>query len=378
MVSYETIQNKYKYNMEDIDRILEMIQTGNFYNEDYCTQENVSELLSYIDAFLNNMEVSKENVTLERRETEEEARAYFGEDFITAFEQLLTRLDREDTIVALHGTSEGVCPLICESGLQYKSSSINATAVKQKMAYGQREMKYDNYESLLNWGHKNYKGLVIVAIPYECFYKEGLWNKYQDTNTFAYGGQDYRIDPDFIAGYIDVTEKKVVLNPKYNRQHDYSNYVKDNDIFREIKDIDNNELREILIKQEKALEEEMKDYSPTPKKEEIIDPSRVGYLVEDLIGTFNSIKGGLPYEITEERYKSLLERLSYVIDYIRKAIPLLKTNEQIKKEQEEKLSMFAMPQTTDLITDQEGFGDFDWGEDIVWDEPEEGQTQKFY
>ena len=75
---------------------------------------------------------------------------------------------------------------------------------------------------------------MIVAVPYECCYKEGLWRKYQNTDSAAYGGQDYKIDSDFIVGYIDVENKNIVLNPKYNRQHNYGDYLRDNDMFREL------------------------------------------------------------------------------------------------------------------------------------------------
>ena len=122
--------------------------------------------------------------------------------------------------------------------------------------WGQHEMHYDNYESLLNWGHKNYKGLIILAIPYECFYKEGLWNKFQDTNSSAYGGQDYKIDPDFVVGYIDVTQKKIVLNPKYNRQHNYEGYIKDIELFREQLDMDNSKIKQAIIESETLLKQE--------------------------------------------------------------------------------------------------------------------------
>ena len=56
--------------------------------------------------------------------------------------------------------------------------------------------------------------IVIVAVPYECCYKEGLWRKYQNTDSAAYGGQDYKIDSDFIVGYIDVENKNIEIRTK--------------------------------------------------------------------------------------------------------------------------------------------------------------------
>ena len=376
MIKYNAVQNRYLYRTDDIDKILDIIQNGRFYNSDYCTQENVSTLVKAVDEFMTHIEVIQENVVLERHETEEEAREYFGEEFISKFDQLITELDRQETIVAIHGTREEVCPMICEKGLQYRSPSLSSTAVLQDMAWGQNEMHYDNYESLLNWGHKNYKGLVILAIPYECYYKEGLWNNFQDTNSSAYGGQDYRIDPDFVVGYIDVTQKKIVLNPKYNRQHNYEGYEKDFELFREKLDMDNNKIKQAMIKTEELLKQVL-DYNKEKLKEESkkeqFDISRIPYVIEDLVGTFNSIKMGFPDGMTEERYKYFLEQLSYGFNDVVESIPLLKTNDQVRKEKEEKFSMFNDDSKT--INSAEQASDFDWGADFDWETDAEWETQ---
>ena len=379
MIKYNAVQNRYLYRTEDIDKILDIIQNGSFYDENYCTEENISSLVKAVDEFMSHIETIPEKVVLERHETEAEAREYFGEELISKFDRLITDLDRQETIVAIHGTKEEVCPMICEKGLQYKSPSLSSTAVQQRMAYGQHEMHYDNYESLLNWGHKNYKGLVILAIPYECFYKEGLWNKFQDTNSSMYGGQDYKIDPDFVAGYIDVTQKQIVLNPKYNRQHNYEGYVKDFELFREQLDMDNNKIKqaiiesEALLKQESAYHQEKSEEEP---KKEQFDISRIPYVIDDLVGTFNSIKMGFPEGMTEARYKYFIEQLSYGFNDVVKAVPLLKTNDQVRKEQEEKYSMFNDDSNTKQTTEQvSDFEDFDWGADFDWETDAEWETQ---
>lgn len=369
MIKYNTVQNRYLYKMEDIDKIIELIQNGNFYNENYCTQENITSVVKTVNDFFTHMKVISENVVMERHETEAEAREYFGKDFISKFDHLITELDRQETIVAIHGTREEICEQICENGLQYKLPSLSSTAVNQQMAYGQHEMHYDNYESLLNWGHRNYKGLVILAIPYECYYKEGLWNRFQETNSSIYGGQDYRVDPDFIVGYIDVTKKQIVINPRYNRHHNYEGYVKDNELFKEQIDMDNNKIRQEIIESVAQMNQELSQQQEQPQvdelKEEQIDISRIPYVIEDLIGTFNSIKIGFPDGMTEERYKYFLEELSHGFNDISKAIPQLKTNEQVRKEQEEKFSMFNdNPQSLQTAEQVSDFEDFVWEDDI--------------
>ena len=368
MIKYDAVQNKYLYKMEDIDKILENIQNGNYYSIDDCTQEKVSELAKTIKDFMEHMEITQENVILERHETEEEAREYFGVDFISKFDQLLTTLDCQETVVALHGTNVEVCPSICEEGLKYKSPSSKSTVIQQKMNYGQKEMHYENYESLLNWPHKHYKGLVIVAIPYECFYKEGLWNHYQNTDLNLYGSQDYKIDPDFIVGYIDVDNKQIVLNPKYNRQHNYTGYVNDYELFREQLYMNNGMLKDAMIKSGEQMSEVL--FQPLIQsqndEDEQFDLSRVPYIIGDLIGIFNSIKLSYPDGMPEEKYKYLLEQLSYGFNGILKNISLLKTNEQVQREREKESAIFN--DVNAQINQQTDFDNVGLFDDFVWDE----------
>lgn len=387
MIRYEGKENKYFYNPQDVERILEIIGSSQFYNIDNCTQENVTALVNEVDSFMAHIRVEKQAVILERHETEEEARKYFGEYFIHQFDQLLTTLDKQKTIVFLHGTSINVCPEICETGLQYKSPSLESTAVCQHMAYGQRDMHYQNYESLLNWGHKNYKGLVIIAVPYECYYKEGLWNHFrdtfQDTEVSVSGIQDYKIDSDFIVGYLDIEGKNIVMNPKYNRQHHYEGYDKDNDLFREKKEMNNDKFTQLLIETDKEFEK-LENSAPRKQvtlfeKKKKIDISRISYIIEDLIGIFNSMKIDSSDGISESRYQYLLEQLSDHFDDIKKILPFLKTNEQVRREEDEKFSMFSQPSQLETNLQTEVSSDesnFDWGEDIDWTESSD-QERRF-
>ena len=364
MIKYNAVQNRYLYRVDDIDKILDIIQNGRFYSENYCTQENVSSIVKAVGEFMAHIEVVPVNVVLERQETETEAREYFGEEFISKFDQLITDLDRQETIVAIHGTREEVCPMICEEGLKYKSPSLSSTAAQQGMAWGQHEIHYDNYKSLLNWEHKNYKGLVILAIPYECLYKEGLWNKFQDTNLSSYGVQDYKIDPDFVVGYIDVTQKQIVLNPKYNRQHNYEGYVKDSELFKEKLDMDNNKIKKAMIESDARLNQELayhQEKSEEEPKKEQFDISRIPFVIDDLAMTFNSIKMVFPEGMNEKRYKHFLKELSYGFNDVAEAVPFLKTNDQVRKENEQEFSVFNDDSKIINSEDQASvFEDFDW------------------
>ena len=371
MIKYETTENKYLYDPNTLEQIIKLLESGAYYDERYCTQENVTTLVNAINIFLNGIKQEPHKVIKERHETEAEAREYFGQDFINTFDNLLTALDKQKTMVALHGTNPEICQRICETGLQYKLPSLSGTAVQQSMAYEQHDMHYENYESLLNWGHKEYKGLVILAIPYECYYKEGLWNHFQKTDSSAYGGQDYRIDPDFVVGYIDVENKKIVINPKYNRQHNYEGYVKDNELFKEKKEMDNDTMQRAIIESEKAFNSMKSNTTyqqPEEEQDDKVKISEVPYLIEELTGTFNSVRFGYPNGMTEDRYKYLLEELSMNFRKIQNAIPQLKTNAQVEQEEKEKYEIFDQPSTGSLNANDSSDFDWDWGENIEWEE----------
>ena len=84
MIKYESLVNKYYYNSNDLDNIIKQLKDTDYYEN--CSRENVSALVKSVNVFLDDIKVQKENVILERHETEEEeARAYFGEEFINKF-----------------------------------------------------------------------------------------------------------------------------------------------------------------------------------------------------------------------------------------------------------------------------------------------------
>lgn len=367
MVKYEALVNKYYYDNQDIDNIIKLLRDTNYYEN--CTRENVAVLVEAINKFLDDINVQKEKALLERYETEEEARAYFGKNFIDKFDKLLTELDRQQTIVALHGTSLGKCSKICEEGLKYLHPSLPSTAVSQSMAYGLGEMHYDKYEELLNWRHKYYKGLIMIAVPYECYYKEGLWNHYQETGNVMYGAQDYKINPDFIVGYINVDEKKIIINPKYNRNHDYTELIEDMYIYRENKELNNDKLTEIIRGYTKEIQSNVSTVSPskekTSKSEEKIDIGKIPEYIENLNYTFNSIKLGYPGVMSEERYKELLADLSNEFTIITKSVPLLKTEEELKKSEDTvSVPISNIESTDDFVFDSDFFdSDIEWEDD---------------
>ncbi len=58
MIKYETIVNKYYYKREDIDNIIEILKSTNYYIN--CTKEEVTKLVQAVDEFLGDIKVQKE------------------------------------------------------------------------------------------------------------------------------------------------------------------------------------------------------------------------------------------------------------------------------------------------------------------------------
>ena len=342
MIKYEAIERKYSYNSNYLINIIDLL--NKFYKNGIInlTKDDINDLLDKIDLFMNSIHSKEKKVIKERHETEEEAREYFGLDFIKEWNSLLTDLDQQQTIVSIHGTSTDICHKILENGLMYKSPQLTATTCGQSMNYGAGPMNYDSFEKLLNWGHRNYKGLVILAIPYECYYKEGLWNHFRTTEHSEYS-YEYKIDSDFIVGYIDVIKKKIILNPKYNRHHDYSGYLKDMSIFKEKKDMDNALFIKKVIEANESFKNYDYSYSFKDDKDEEIEIEELYSIVDILMGLFNSIKNGHPIEISEDSYKYYLEELSCELKKIKKIMLLMDQIKETKYSSNDDLTILSSP-----------------------------------
>ncbi len=369
MIQYTGIEKRYKYDKDKIQPIREKIE-ANHYSE-FSSQEEIGELISDVESFLETFEPEEVEKTMERHETEEEARDYFGPEFIKEWNDLLIDLDKQHTIVSLHGTPNINGPSICETGLNYKASTLSATAVSQTMPYGDDNFDFPHFESLLNWGHHQFKCLVIIAVPYECYYKEGLWTIKNSNNS----GYDYNhtIDPDFIVGYIDVENKKIVRNPKYNRNHDYTGKDKDQDLFHEQKDMDNDKIANLLREQRKELSEaEKKESTPTPEyfSEKEMEPREIPYTVENLLCEVASLYNSRVDYIPAEDKQGKLDNIVRLMEQLKRIFPKLKTKEELEQiaKASDVFGGFAdFSQTgATLETTPTEIPDFDFPSDFIW------------
>ena len=121
----------------------------------------------------------------------------------------------QDCFVVIHGTSPKDIESILETGLYYN------TAVLSSHTYAMQDEDGFLYTKLLNWQHHEAKGLIIISLPIECCGGKNpkpLWNVNKDIKDRP----DYVLKPEFIYAAIDVNKKQIIKNPRYKRDHQYS------------------------------------------------------------------------------------------------------------------------------------------------------------
>ena len=130
----------------------------------------------------------------------ESGKEYFGEEFIKQFE---TILQKENKFLFIHGTAtKENAENICNNGLftDYPELMYTSDLVKPN-----DRLLYDKLKS---WPHWNRKYLVMCLVPIQSG-KGGMpiWNE----NEY----EQFVLAPEFIRGYIDVAQKKIVDNDLY-------------------------------------------------------------------------------------------------------------------------------------------------------------------
>lgn len=367
MIEYDGIEKIYSYNKEIVAEINRKLSKIEYRDISLCTQERIKELIANINSFFDSAKLIERTARLERKETPEEAREYFGEQFVKQFTDLLTTLDKQDTNIFLHGTNTENCESICEKGLKSQLPNLVSTSI-------QVEKDFNDYVMLRNWPHKRLCGIVILAIPYECYYREGIWTKVDD-KVSELNRLDYKITPDFIVGYIDVIKKALILNPQYNRNHNYNGNLPDAGIFSEISDMDNERFREMKEKNlasatEEGMYTENQINEEESNEEDKLELDAFPQLMQNLQEEF----AGRDYydSMDEEQYKSFSERVTSKLKILQKFMPFLKTDAQLLLEQEIKEQQLAQAREEAIQEfDDDWLSSDSWNSDIDWWEEKE-------
>lgn len=361
MIEYDGIEKIYSYNKEIVAEINRKLLKIEYRSIDLCTQERMREVISNINSFFDSTKLIERKARLKRYETPEEAREYFGEQFIKQFTDLLNTLDKQDTSVFLHGTGTEICPSICENGLKSKLPNLLTTSLPV-------EKNFRDYVTLRNWPYMGLEGIVILAIPYECYYREGIWTEVSD-KVSELDRYDYKITPDFIAGYIDVDQRSLILNSKYNRNHNYDGNLPDYGIFSEISDMDNERFREMKEKnlasaEEETLYTENQINEEKSNEEDELELDAFPRLMQNLQEEF----AGRDYydSMDEEQYKSFSERVTANLKILQKFMPFLKTDAQLLLEQENKAKERAQAEAETIQGPDDWLSADNWVSDDDW------------
>ena len=132
------------------------------------------------------------------------AKEYFGTDFVKKIYEMFEKAEQEGKFVFMHGTySLDDAINIALNGLECDYPELLYTA--ELMNKNDKLL----FEKLKSWPHWDLKYLLTVCVP-KCSGKGGIpiWN--EDSN-----GQ-FHLSPHFINGIIDVNEKSIIQNPKYD------------------------------------------------------------------------------------------------------------------------------------------------------------------
>lgn len=227
-----------KTNMYQFD-VQTVINARNFLTEKYMcgdygeSKETIHEFISILENILSSLKIEEIDVERKVRESEDEARQYFGEDFVRRFEQIRRYCTENNLMLAIHGTEPQLLDSIQQNGLEYQLPEILSTTFIQTGT--DLEETYSNFSGLLNWPHKESKGLILLGIPSECngVLSHGeketkpLWLRISQEGDYE---EKYRINPEFIVGQIDVDKKVIQDNPTFSLSHDYSGLEYDYDL----------------------------------------------------------------------------------------------------------------------------------------------------
>ena len=207
MIEYEKTEKMVKYNEQNYKELKKIVEE---YKEKKLEEIDLELLIEKLNNFIETIQVYDDKIKTIRRESEEDSRKYFGEDFINQFEHIKKIVNQSNCQLLIHGTRTDLLDSIVQNGL-YLSGNLDSTT------YSCTSDDNYIYSKLLNWEHHYSKGLVLISIPNECLSvnnRKPLININKQGNRF--------LKSEFIIGVIDVTKKEIHLNPLYNRNHDYS------------------------------------------------------------------------------------------------------------------------------------------------------------
>lgn len=242
MIKYGKQERCIKFDENILEKLKKFVSENGSKNVE---DVDIKELIEIMHKFIETAQEYDTTVDAYKRESESEAREYFGKEFIQEFESIFKQIRKSNCHLAIHGTGVELMDSILKNGLKSVSDSLFDTSYTMEI-----DDEY-MYTKLLNWQHKEAKGLIIIAVPFECCTKDegvkALWIDNQSSEQGIY--KTYLLKPEFIFGCIDVNKKEIKLNPLYNRQHNYD----------ELQIIDEFPLNPLLIKEQTEIKSNLEN-----------------------------------------------------------------------------------------------------------------------
>lgn len=226
--SFETVEHIYDTDL--VKEAIYYIEQG-YYARGQMSNEVVSRIANTASQVLTTLKKQPITIETEVSETEDVAREYFGDDFIAQFDDIRKKLAEQNATLYIHGTDMEIANMAMQTGFEAKNPSITSTAICQT---SYEEMpEYDQFSTMLNWPHRDYKGLVLIAVPNECLSTQDeprpIWEHrpIPDGEVKTSFTREYAIKPEYIVGIIDVLGKQITENPTYTAEHSYDGLVLD-------------------------------------------------------------------------------------------------------------------------------------------------------
>ena len=378
--SLETVEHIYDTDL--VKEALYYIEQG-YYDRGQVSKEVISRIANTASQVLSSIKKQPITIDTEVSETEDVAREYFGDDFIAQFEEIRKRLAEQNATLYIHGTDMEIANMAMQTGFEAKNPSITSTAVCQT-SY-EETPEYSEFSKMLNWPHRDYKGLVLIAIPNECLSVQGEAQPIWEHRPIPEGevktafSREYAIKPEYIVGVIDVLEKKITENPAYTNEHSYDGLVLD-DLVSSLnmqKDAKDKDTSEPNIENDSLLYDRSAD---TPSEES--PETEAEHSVEEIYRFYNWIlaveESGKPiveargHKLPSFQYTDVTEMEKEIVEYISRLtqlVPSLKTMGTDDKEIDDFISDVRLSGISN-ITDKlkryqrniEQHQEIDWGD----------------
>ena len=153
------------------------------------------------------------------------------EDKIKKLGDELKDLDLQKYSVLGHGTTNSeTAKNIVKTGLRYSDPNLDRQAIPLFDSSSPIPSQTENLNTILNWGHKNSRAVVLIAIPNAeegqrggSFHFNSVWQQIPDDKLTDFYDRPspkhtakYIIKPEYIAGYVDADTATFHPNPNFN------------------------------------------------------------------------------------------------------------------------------------------------------------------